>query len=487
MRAPPCQADDFKSCGNPPLCVRILGLVDVCGPHQNPAGRGVSKSAGKGIAFAHQPQVMHQVQRIAIAHGFGKTVSDGKGKSGALQEPPKIADLAHGQHAGRQAACHLRLGLGQTGAKFVQALATEHHTQKQAVRAERMATLDQLADRIIRPVQAERVDNQIMRAGGQRQDVFVWHRDADILPVLRKTRDHRRRRKGSVNLDQSFLNFGSNLVVQKKLGCAGSVARKGDAVGQEGRSLHGAEDGGMKVGMQAALLHMVYPPQCIACDAMVTTDFGLCAACWRETPFVAGLVCDLCGTPLPGEDPGHAVHCDDCLTIARPWSRGRAAMLYKDRARDLVLQLKHADRIDLARPAGGWLARAAGPILRPDMLVAPVPLHWMRLIKRRYNQAALLSAQVARLAGLAHCPDLLQRQRNTKSQEGRDRDGRFANMADSIRVHPRRSALVEGRHILLVDDVMTSGATLAAASEACLAIGAAEISVLVLCRVAKDS
>ncbi|MFN7224181.1 MAG: double zinc ribbon domain-containing protein [Paracoccaceae bacterium] len=241
------------------------------------------------------------------------------------------------------------------------------------------------------------------------------------------------------------------------------------------------------MGLQAALLHMVYPPQCIACDAMVTTDFGLCAACWRDTPFIAGLVCDVCGTPLPGEDPGHAVLCDDCLTIARPWSRGRAAMLYKDRARDLVLQLKHADRIDLARPAGGWLARAAAPILRPGMLVAPVPLHWMRLVKRRYNQAALLSAQVARLSGLAHCPDLLQRQRNTRSQEGRDRDGRFLNMADSIRVHRRRVSLLEGRHVLLVDDVMTSGATLAASAEACLAMGAAEISVLVLCRVAKDT
>ncbi|TKA95662.1 ComF family protein, partial [Cereibacter changlensis] len=100
------------------------------------------------------------------------------------------------------------------------------------------------------------------------------------------------------------------------------------------------------MGLQAAL-RLLYPPQCLTCDALVTTDFGLCGPCWRETPFITGLVCDLCGTPLPGEDPGHAVHCDDCLTLARPWARGRAALLYKDNGRRIVLALKHGDRLDL--------------------------------------------------------------------------------------------------------------------------------------------
>jgi predicted amidophosphoribosyltransferase len=236
-----------------------------------------------------------------------------------------------------------------------------------------------------------------------------------------------------------------------------------------------------------ALLHLVYPPQCLTCDARVTTDFGLCGPCWRATPFLTGLVCTKCGTPLPGEDRAVEVLCDDCLTIARPWTAGRAAMLYADNARNLVLALKHGDRTDLARPAGQWLFRAAHPILQPGMLVAPVPLHWLRLFRRRYNQAALLSGGLARLAGLDHCPDLLQRRRNTHTQDGRDRDGRFANMQDALVAHPRRAARIEGRHILLVDDVMTSGATLAAAAEACVAHGASGVSVVVMARVAKES
>jgi predicted amidophosphoribosyltransferase len=240
------------------------------------------------------------------------------------------------------------------------------------------------------------------------------------------------------------------------------------------------------MGMQA-LLHVVYPPQCLTCDARVTTDFGLCAACWRDTPFITGLACTKCGIPLPGDDDAVEVFCDDCLTIARPWGQGRAAMLYEGNGRKLVLSFKHGDRIDLARPVARWMARAAAPLIQPGMLVAPVPLHWMRLVKRRYNPAALLSAGIAKITKLDHCPDLLLRRHNTGSQDGLTRDGRFSNMSDALTAHPRRAKQIEGRHILLVDDVMTSGATLAAAAEACIASGATGISVLVMARVAKDA
>lgn len=233
-------------------------------------------------------------------------------------------------------------------------------------------------------------------------------------------------------------------------------------------------------------LHLVYPPQCAACGERTEDDFALCAGCWPGAGFIAGLVCDLCGTPLPGEDTGEAVHCDDCLTISRPWARGRAALVYGDTARRVVLALKHGDRTDLARPAALWMARAARPILLPGMLAAPVPLHRSRLFRRRYNQAALLGARVARETGIDWCPDLLERVRATGSQEGRDRDGRFENLQGAIRPHPRRGAAAQGRPVLLIDDVMTSGATLAAAADACLAAGATAVSVLVLARVAKQ-
>jgi predicted amidophosphoribosyltransferase len=238
--------------------------------------------------------------------------------------------------------------------------------------------------------------------------------------------------------------------------------------------------------LQAAL-QAIYPPQCLTCDALVTTEFGLCGTCWRDTPFIAGTVCDKCGVPLPGEDDGHPVLCDDCLRIARPWARGRAAMVYEANARRLVLALKHGDRLDLARPAGAWLARAARPILVPGMLVVPVPIHWWRLLRRRFNQAAILSGALAKATGFDHCPDALVRVRATATQDGRDRDGRFANVAGAICPHPRRGARIAGRHVLLVDDVFTSGATLAAAAEACRIAAAADVSVVTLARVVKGA
>lgn len=236
------------------------------------------------------------------------------------------------------------------------------------------------------------------------------------------------------------------------------------------------------MGLQG-VLRMIYPPRCISCDAAVTSDFGLCGPCWRDTPFITGAVCDRCGTPVPGEDDGGI--CDDCLTLLPPWSRGRAAMMYDGNGRRLVLALKHGDRLDLAIPAGKWLHRAAAPILQPGMIVAPVPLHWTRLIKRKYNQSALLGRALAKVAGLEHLPDLLHRTRNTRSQEGRGREGRFDNMAGALAV--RRPARVKGRPVLLIDDVMTSGATLGAAAEACFDAGAADVAVLVLARVAKNA
>lgn len=240
--------------------------------------------------------------------------------------------------------------------------------------------------------------------------------------------------------------------------------------------------------MALGALHMVFPPRCICCGAAVASDFGLCPECWRETGFIGAVACDICGAPLPGQaEPGERLQCDDCLSTPRPWTQGRAALTYGGTGRRLILGLKHADRLDLVRPLGGWLARAAADITRPDMIVAPVPLYRLRLIKRRYNQSALLARVVARTHGARFVPDLLIRTRNTPSQEGKTREERRANLDGAISVNRRYRDMIGGQTILLVDDVMTSGATLYVATEALLQGGASEVCIAALARVAKDA
>lgn len=232
-------------------------------------------------------------------------------------------------------------------------------------------------------------------------------------------------------------------------------------------------------------LSLIYPDQCIACEALVDTAGALCADCWRQTPFISGLVCDTCGVPLPGQADGQAEYCDDCLAVTRPWMSGRAVMTYRDIGRRLVLALKHGDRTDLAPSAAVWLEKSGMPMLKPDTVLVPIPVHWTRMVTRRYNQAAELSRALAHRTKLDHCPDALVRTRKTAKQDGMTVDQRFANLHGAIETNPKRADSVTGKRVCLIDDVMTSGATLTVSTSALLSAGADSVCVLVLARVDK--
>lgn len=233
-------------------------------------------------------------------------------------------------------------------------------------------------------------------------------------------------------------------------------------------------------------LKILYPDQCVACGGLVDGSGGLCAPCWAATPFLDGLLCDACGVPLLGEAVGVRPLCDDCMAEHPPWVQGRAVMAYRDTARRMVLGLKHSDRLDLVRPAAGWMA-ARGAVLNAEgVVLVPVPLHWTRLLMRRFNQAALLAREVARIWGRDAVPDALIRTRRTRPQERMTKAERLENQRGAIRVNPAQVPKVSGRPVVLVDDVMTSGATLSVAARALAEAGSGEVRVLTLARVVKE-
>ncbi|MGB3409431.1 MAG: ComF family protein [Jannaschia sp.] len=236
-------------------------------------------------------------------------------------------------------------------------------------------------------------------------------------------------------------------------------------------------------GTVTLLRDTLYPQTCVLCDTRVEEAHALCPTCWSDTTFIAGAACTLCGVSLPGATASPDDRCDECLTLARPWDDGRAVLAYAGGGRRMVLALKHGDRTELGAAAALWMHRRARDLLTAETVFVPVPIHRWRLLKRRYNQSALIAQGLARLTGGRFLPEALVRRRPTPGQDHRGVADRFQNLAQAIAPGPEA---VAGRHVALIDDVMTSGATLAACADVLRAAGATRITVLILARVAKD-
>ena len=233
-----------------------------------------------------------------------------------------------------------------------------------------------------------------------------------------------------------------------------------------------------------SLLDAVLPPQCLACPTLVDRPGRLCPDCWTRIDFVSAPYCACCGIAFE-YDAGADAICGACLRERPAFDRARAAIRYSDESRDLVLGFKHGDRTHGAAAYGAWMARAGRELCQDADLITPVPLHWTRLFTRRYNQAALLGHAVASATGLAMRPDLLIRKRRTASQGRLSAAARERNLRGAFRVNGRCADDVPGRRILLVDDVLTSGATANACAKLLRRAGAATVDVLVLARAGK--
>ncbi|NKB19175.1 MAG: ComF family protein [Alphaproteobacteria bacterium] len=231
---------------------------------------------------------------------------------------------------------------------------------------------------------------------------------------------------------------------------------------------------------------LLLPRRCISCGTVVEGEGALCAACWPEIRFLSRPHCEACGFPFDF-DHGVDALCAACFKEPPLFDRARAVFRYDDASRQALLAFKHSDRTDVAPAFAGMMVQAGGELLADADLIVPVPLHRWRLISRRYNQSALLALALSKTTSVPAVPDLLERTRATPSQGGLGAKARERNVAGVFSVRPGRTTHLSERRVLLVDDVLTTGATVSACTKALLRGGARAVDVLTLARVVRPA
>src|SRR3954464_2543722 len=228
-------------------------------------------------------------------------------------------------------------------------------------------------------------------------------------------------------------------------------------------------------------LDIALPTLCVACREPVA-GVGVCAECWAKLSFIAPPFCPRLGIPFV-YDPGPDLLSMQAIADPPAYQRSRAAVRYDDVARTLVHALKYQDRTDLAPAMGRWMARAGDELIEDADALIPVPLHWRRGWSRRYNQSGALARVIADQTGANLLSEALRRIRPTQQQIGLSRTQRASNVQGAFAVAADRQSAIQGRRFVLIDDVLTSGATVDACARALLPAKAASVDVLVFARV----
>lgn len=230
------------------------------------------------------------------------------------------------------------------------------------------------------------------------------------------------------------------------------------------------------------ILDQLYPPTCIHCDAPIAAANHLCPPCWRQLRPITQPMCPVLGLPF-AVSIGPEARSAEAIADPPPFDRARAAVIYDEVARSVVSRLKYGDRAELARFCAGMMVSACAELLEGDPLLVPVPLHRFRQWQRRYNQSMELAHHISSFSGIEIAPLLVRRKRRTRQQVGLNAAQRQRNVSGAFSVDPGEAGRFAGRRILIVDDVVTTGATVRALTHALKRGGFDQIDVISFARV----
>ena len=230
-------------------------------------------------------------------------------------------------------------------------------------------------------------------------------------------------------------------------------------------------------GRREAIIDAIMPSRCINCSVRTGHDMLLCADCWSKLEFIEPPYCRLSGVPF-AYDPGEGIVSAAALADPPLWERARAATCFNDMSRRLIHMAKYYDRHEAALLMAEMMTRAGRHLVGDDTIIIPVPLHRYRLWKRRYNQSAILARRFAENTGASFRPELLVRQRSTRQQVGLKTRERRRNVKGAFQVPDEVASELFGAHVILIDDVITTGATLAACTAALKNVTCKQVDVL---------
>ncbi len=231
------------------------------------------------------------------------------------------------------------------------------------------------------------------------------------------------------------------------------------------------------------LTDLIMPPVCLACQEAIASRDSLCPECWSNVDFIGPPLCDRLGIRLPYATGGVMI---SAAAAGRPppYARARAVAHYEGAMRTLVHSFKFRDRHEVRRLFGTWLTRAGSELIDSAEVIVPVPLSRTRLLQRRFNQAAILANEVSRITSLPVRTGALCRTRRTRQQVGLTRDQRRDNVRGAFLVPARELEGIKDRRVLLIDDVITTGATAEACTKTLFKAGAVTVDVLAIAIVA---